>query len=615
MTVVPKKLIRSVLPLVCIALLGIARGGRAPAQQKTPARNAAQQPQVTFNRDIAPIFYRACVSCHRPGEAGPFPLLTYADAKSHARQIAAVAKSRFMPPWLPEEGALKFADELRLSEDEIVRIQAWVEQGAAEGISAGLPPMPKFVEGWQLGKPDVIVKATKPYALPASGSDNYWNFVFRTPVDRTRWLKAMEIRPGDKRLVHHANVLVDRQQNGRRMESEPGAGFAGMELTIESEAFDPDSHFLFWKPGSIPYIEPDGMALRLDKDTDLILNTHLQTSGKPETIQPTLGLYFTDKPATKHPILLQLENDRLLDIPAGEKHFVVTDDFTLPVDVDLLAIYPHAHYLGKDLQAIAKFPDGRSETLIHIPDWNLNWQAVYRYAQPVKLPKGTAISMKFVYDNSDGNVRNPNDPPQRVVAGNRAVDEMAHLWVQVLPEDPAQAKRDPRAEILEAMAWHNLQKNPEDFEAHYNLAALLMGAGESAEAIAHFAAANRIRPNEPTVNNAFGAALLAAGRTEESISHLTAALNARPDYFDARYNLGNALASLGDFRGALAQFQAAVRINPEDANAEANLGSAFAEIGDIKQARLHYQRALQLNPNHELAKENLLQLSGNPSPR
>jgi len=609
MTVVLQKFLRSVLPLVCIAILGIALGGRTPAQQKTAAQSLAQQPQVTFNHDIAPILYRTCAQCHRPGEAGPFPLLTFTDAKSHARQIAAVAKSRFMPPWLPEKGILKFSDDLRLTEDEIARIQAWVEQGVAEGNPQDLPPMPKFVEGWQLGKPDVIVKATKPYALPPSGSDNYWNFVFRSPADRTRWLKAMEIRPGDKRLVHHANVLVDRQQNARRLEAEPGAGFAGMELTIESEVFDPDSHFLFWKPGSIPYVEPDGMALRLDKDTDLILNTHLQPSGKPETIQPTLGLYFTDKPATKHPILLQLENDRLLDIPPGEKHFVVTDNFTLPVDVDLLAIYPHAHYLGKDLQAIATFPDSRSETLIHIPDWNLNWQAVYRYAQPVQLPKGTTISMKFVYDNSGDNVRNPNDPPQRVVAGNRAIDEMAHLWLQVLPEDPANAKTDPRAEILEAMARHNLQKNSEDFEAHYNLAALLMGRGQIAEAMTHFAEANRIRPNEPTVNNAFGAALLAAGRTEESIPHLTAALNARPDYFDARYNLGNALASLGDFRGALAQFQAAVRINPEDANAEANLGSAFAEIGDIKQAKLHYQRALQLNPNHELAKENLQQLS------
>ncbi len=615
MTVVPQKVIRTFLPPACVVLLAIALGGRTPAQQKPTAQNAAQQSQVTFDRDIATILYRTCARCHRPGEAGAFPLLTYEDAKSHARQIAAVTKSRFMPPWLPEEGALKFADELRLSENEIARIQAWVEQGTPEGSTQDLPPIPKFVEGWQLGKPDVIAKATKPYALPASGSDNYWNFVFRAPVDRTRWLKAMEIRPGDKRLVHHANVLVDRQQNGRRLELESGAGFPGMELTIESEVFDPDSHFLFWKPGSIPYVEPDGMALRLDKDTDLILNTHLQPSGKPETIQPTLGLYFTDKPATLFPILLQLENDRLLDIPPGEKHFVVTDEFTLPVDVDLLAIYPHAHYLGRDLQAIAKFPDGRSETLIHIPDWNLNWQAVYRYAQPLKLPKGTAISVKFVYDNSGDNVRNPNDPPQRVVAGNRATDEMAHLWLQVLPENSALSKRDPRAEILEAMARHNLQKNPEDFEAHYNLAALLMGRGELTEAILQFTEANRIRPNEPAVNNAFGAALLAAGRTEESVPHLTAALNARPDYFDARYNLGNALASLGDFRGALAQFQSAVRINPEDANAEASLGSAFAEIGDLKQARLHYQRALQLNPNHELAKENLQQLGREPSPR
>src|SRR6266481_1534536 len=615
MTVGPEKLIRAILTIACFVPLVLVLGSRTKAKQETPPQLAATPLPITFNRDIAPILFRTCARCHRPGEAGPFSLLTCADAKSHARQIAAVTKRRFMPPWLPEQGELKFADELRLSDTEIARIQAWVEQGTPEGNSSDLPPMPKFVEGWQLGKPDVVLKATKSYALPASGSDNYWNFVFRAPVDRTRWLKAMEIRPGDKRLVHHANVLVDRQQNGRRQEQEHGAGFGGMELTIESEVFDPDSHFLFWKPGSIPYVEPDGMALRLDKDTDLILNTHLQPSGKPETLRPTLGLYFSDKPATKHPILLQLENDRLLDIPPGEKHFAVTDDLTLPVDVDLLAIYPHAHYLGKDLQAIAKFPDGRSATLIHIPDWNLNWQAVYRYAQPVRLPKGATISMKFVYDNSDDNVRNPNSPPQRVLAGNRAVDEMAHLWLQVLPENSASAKTDPRAEILEAMVRHNLQKNPEDFEAHYNLAALLMGRGEGAEAIAHFAEANRIRPNQPTVNNAFGAALLAAGRTEDSIPHLTAALNARPDYFDARYNLGNALASLGDFRGALAQFQAAVRINPEDANAEANLGSAFAEIGDIKQARLHYQRALQLNPNHELAKENLLQLSGNPSPR
>jgi Tfp pilus assembly protein PilF len=585
----------------------------SPASQPALTSPRTAGTQVTFNHDIAPILYKSCASCHRSGEAGPFPLLTYQDAKSHARQIAAVTRSRFMPPWLPEAGELKFADDLSLPENDINRIQAWVDQGAVEGAAAELPAKPKFVEGWQLGKPDVVVKATKPYAMNAGGSDNYWNFVFRTPVDRTRWLKAIEIRPGDKRLVHHANILVDREQNARHQEKEPGAGFAGMELTIESEVFDPDSHFLFWKPGSAPYVEPDGMALRLDKNTDLVLNTHLQPSGKPETLQPTLGLYFTSQSATKHPILLQLENDRMLDIPPGEKNFVITDEFTLPVDVDVLAIYPHAHYLGKDLRALATLPDGTSKTLIHISHWDLNWQAVFRYAQRVTLPKGTTIAMKFVYDNSEDNIRNPNSPPQRVVAGNRASDEMAHLWLQVLPHESADPEVDPRALIQEAMARHNLQKNPDDFEAHYNLAALLMGRTQFTEAMTHFAQANRIRPNQPTVNNALGAALLATGRVEEAVTPLTAALSARPDYFDAHYNLGNALAALGDFKGALAEFQAAVRIRPEDANAEANLGSALAETGNVKEAKLHFERALRLNPDNELARENLRQLNAGSS--
>jgi Flp pilus assembly protein TadD/mono/diheme cytochrome c family protein len=595
--------------IIISSLLGIA-GHTASLPRFT---SSAGQPGVTFNRDIAPILYHSCAQCHRPGEAGPFPLLTYEDAKSHARQIAAVTRSRFMPPWLPEPGEFEFADDLRLSAEQIARIQAWVEAGAPEGNISDLPPAPKFARDWQLGNPDVIVKATKPFSLPASGSDAYWNFVFRGPVDRTRWLKAIEIRPGDKRLVHHANVLVDREETARSQEKESGAGFGGMELTIESEAFDPDSHFLFWKPGSVPYVEPDGMALRLDRGTDLVLNTHLQPSGKPETLQPTLGLYFTDKPATLHPILLQIENDRALDIPPGEKNFVVTDEFTLPVDVEVLAIYPHAHYLGKDLQGLAKLPDGTSKTLIHISQWDLNWQAVFRYARPVKLPKGTAITMRFTYDNSEENLRNPNTPPKRVVAGDRASDEMAHLWLQVLPENSAGSTSDPRVVIQEAMARHNLQKNPQDFEAHYNLAALLMGRGEVGEAIDHFTQASRIRPEQATVNNALGAALLAAGRVNEAVPALTAALKARPDYFDAHYNLGNALAARGDFAGALVHFQSAVRINPEDANAEANLGSALAETGNLKEARLHFERALRINPNHELARENLQQLNSGPN--
>ena len=591
----------AVLAIAVVAAVSLRSHSAARPQKQTPASKG----QITFNRDVAPILFRYCAACHRPGEAGPFPLLTYKDAKSHVRQIVVVTKSQFMPPWLPEPGELKFADELRLSNAQIALIEKWVEEGEVEGTPSDLPPKPEFVEGWQIGKPDLVIKAEKPYLLPAGGTDQYWNFIFRTPVNQTRWLKAMEIRPGDKRVVHHANVLVDRTQSARSQETSPGMGFGGMEIKIESEAFDPDSHFLFWKPGTVPYTEPEGMALRLDASTDLVLNIHLQPSGKPEWIQPSLGLYFTDRPATLFPMLLQLENDRKLDIPPGDKNFTVTDEFTLPEDVRVLAIYPHAHYLGRDIQALARLPDGTKRSLIHIPNWNLNWQAVYRYATPVELPAGTVISMRYSYDNSDENALNPNDPPKRVTGGNRSSDEMAHLWLQVLPRAVPGETNDPRRVLQEAWARHNVEKNPADFEAHYNLAAMLQARGELVEAMRQYELALRIRPEDATVSNAFAAANIAAGRPDAAVKYLAAALRARPDYFDAHYNMGTALALLGNFAGAVEHFRAAVQINPQDANAEANLGGALAETGNWKEARIHLERALALDPQNELARENL----------
>jgi Tfp pilus assembly protein PilF len=549
--------------------------------------------------------YRSCTTCHRPEEAAPFSLLTYADAKKHARQIADVTRDKSMPPWLPEPQALKFADEMRLTDNEIDLIQRWVEQGAEEGKPADLPAPPTFVQGWRLGTPDVVLQAEKPFVLPPQGTDTYWNFIFRVPITETKWVSAVEIHPGDKRYIHHANLLIDRDESSRSREAVPGAGFGGMEIRIESQVFEPDSHLLFWKPGTVPSVEPDGMALRLDKGTDLILNTHMQPSGKTEIIQPSIGLYFTSHPATKFPMLLQLEDDTELDIPAGQRDFPVTDDFILPVDVNLLAIYPHAHYLGKDIEAWATLPDGSREELIHIPHWNLNWQAVYRYAEPVLLPKGTAVSMRYIYDNSVDNPLNPNHPPTRVKSGNRSSDEMCHLWLQVLPVNFDFAQGDPRMVLEEALAAHDVKNDPANFEAHYNLAAMLQGRGRLENAIKEYEAALRLRPNDAVANNALGAALLANGQPRPAADALSDALASRPDYFDAHYNLGNALAQLGDMEGAAQQFRMALQKQPNDANAEANLGSALAELGRYAEAESHYKRALEIDPNQSLARENL----------
>ena len=600
-----KGLRKSALLLSTLVALLLAVGSTRAGHGKPRPPAALPATQVTFDRDIAPIVYKYCAPCHRPGEAGPFPLLTYKDTALFARQIAVITERRIMPPWLPEPGELKFAGELRLSDEHIALFKKWAEEGAPEGNAGDLPPAPKFTPGWQLGKPDLVLHAKKPYALAASGTDNYWNFIFPTDFPTTRWVKAIEIRPGEKRVVHHANILLDREQSSRSQEKHPGDGFPGMELRIESETFDPDSHIFFWKPGSVPHVEPEDMALRLEPGSDLILNTHLQPSGKPESIQPSIGLYFTDTPATKFPVLLELQNDKALDIPPGASDFEVTDELTMPVDVDLLAIYPHAHYLGKDLLATAQLPDGSRHTLIHIPKWDLNWQAVFYYAEQVFLPKGTTVQMRYIYDNSTANTANPFRPPQRIRGGNRTTDEMAHLWLQVLPRGDAAEASDARRVLQEAIARHDVTRDPADFGAQYNLGAMLQARGATREALEHYDAAVALQPADPIANNALGGALLALGRASEAISPLLMAVKGKPNYFDANYNLGNAYASVGDFDQAIEHFQEDAKLKPEDSMAEANLGAALAEKGEFEQAKTHFERALKLDPQNPIAHDDL----------
>lgn len=604
--------------------------------------SAFAESPVTYYKDVAPITNANCASCHRPGQAGPFSLLTFEDAKRRASQIAAVTRSRYMPPWLPEPGYGKFGDEHRLSDAQIKTLSDWVRAGAPAGDPADAPPTPKFSAGWQLGEPDLVVTAPKPFVMRADGPDQFWNFVLAVPVDSTRFVRAVEIRPGNARIVHHANLLIDRARSSRRREKAPGLGFEGMDLQIESETFDPDSHFLFWKPGSAPEMESSGMAWRLDPGTDLVLNVHLQTTGKPESVQPSVGLYFTSEPQTKFPMLIQLENDGALDIPPGAKDFVVEDQLRLPCDVDVLGVYPHAHYLGTLLEAWAVLPDGHREWLIRIPDWDLNWQAVYRYAAPVFLPRNSVIHMKYRYDNSDGNPRNPSHPPKRVKGGNQATDEMGHLWLQVLPHGGAA----DRPVLQEALMRRRLEKYPADFSAHFNLGALLLSAGKPSEAVLFFQDALRAEPSQPAALNALGSALMAQGKETEARPYFERCLQAEPGYSMARYNLANSLADAGrfeeavqDFRRAAAempndkvvlehysaaldalaesqvaggQFESAaitlkeaLRLQPRDSALHNRRGAILLRMGRRDEARGEFESALSLDPGNEEARRNL----------
>ena len=372
-----------------------------------------------------------------------------------------------------------------------------------------------------------------------------------------------------------------------------------MDLVIASNTFDPDSHFLFWKPGGTSRVEPDGMAWRLDPGNDLVMNVHLQPTGKPEGVRPSVGLYFTDQPQTKYPMLIQLEQDGALRIPPGVRDFAVSDDFRLPLDVDLLAIYPHAHSLGHLLEGYATLPDGSHRTLIRISDWDPNWQAVYPYRAPVFLPKGTIVSMRFHYDNSSGNPRNPNSPPKEVVGGNQSIDEMAHLWLQVLPR----GEGDQRMVLQEAIMRRRLEKYPADFSAYFNLGALLLSRKEIPAAIGYLRNALRSQPGQPAALNTLGVALEADHRFDEAAEQFREAVRVQPDFTDARYNLAKALAAQGKLEEAAGNYRAVLSVVPDDAAAREHLVAVLTTLGEdafagarLEAAGGYYRELVDLQP-------------------
>src|SRR6185437_11697971 len=495
--------------------------------------------------------------------AGGFSLLTYADARKRSRLIEQVTRTRYMPPWLPQPGFGEFADENRLTAQQIATIREWVGAGAPEGNPADSPRPPAFTPGWQLGKPDLVLTVPKPFSVPADGPDLFWNFVISPSIAKTRFVRSVEVRPGNAASVHHANLLVDRSRSARRQEKSPGSGFPGMDLNIETPVFDPDSHFLFWKPGGRPWVEPPGMSWRLEPKSDLVLNVHFHPTGKPELVQPSVGLYFTDEQPTKSPMLLQIERDSTIDIPPGARDFVVSEDFRAPVDVTVIAVYPHAHYLGTLLEGYATLPDGSRRWLVRIPRWDLNWQAVYHYRKPVALPRGTVISMRFHYDNSAQNPRNPNIPPRRVRAGNQSTDEMGHLWLQVLT--------DRRDTLEEALMRRRLENDPSNAAAHFSLGSLLLGGKEYSNAIPHLEDALRINPDQPLALNNLGAALEGEGRLADAAGRFEQALRLDPGYSSARFNLANALAAEGKWKEAEAGYRQILSLHPSDSEAREQL--------------------------------------------
>lgn len=559
----------------------------------------------TLVRDVAPVLYKHCVTCHRPGGSGPFSFLDEAVVRKRSQLIAEVVASGEMPPWLPAEGEIKLALARRLSAADREVLQVWAAAGAPRGEGA-MPEAPVFHDGWHLGPPDLVVTSAVPYVVPADGPDVFRNLVIPIPVDRPRWVRAVELRPGSPRVVHHAILKVDRSGSARALAAADRApGFGGMDM---GGARSPAGHFIGWTPGKDTDPGDPDTAWELMPGDDVVLQLHCPPSGRPEWLRPEIGFYFSDRAPKRSPYGILLSSADI-HLPAGSTNVVVRDEYVLPVAVALHGLYPHAHFLGDDLKALAHLPDGSRRTLLHIPDWDFNWQDDYRLAEPLPLPAGTRLEMVFGYDNSDANPQNPNRPPEAVTFGPDSTDEMAALLIQVVVD----SKADHRA-LQDAMLRRRLVKDPLDWSAWNSLGELVVQQDE-ARAERCFRRALEIREAYATPHYHLGLIEQKRGRSGVAMTHFRRAVELRPDYASALGNLGALEFSAGQADAAIGHFRAALAVNPRLAVVHSNLGSALCARGEYDEGIGHLKACLDLLPAYLQAHVNLVlafQKAGRP---
>ena len=421
--------------LALVAALSLVEARQRTARQKSPA---PVHNSPTFSNEVVRIFQRHCQSCHHPGDIAPFSLMTHADAAPYATAIKLMTKMRLMPPWKATEGCAEFHDARVLTDEEIDTIGKWVDAGAPEGDPAQLPAPLAFDGGWSLGQPDAVLKNPEPYTPPAVG-DMYRCFTLPETSTSDRWVSAIDIRPGDRQSVHHVIAFID--YNGASValdaqDPEPGYQCFG------DPGFTTVGSLGGWAPGIRAVQLPEDIAYRLPANARVVLQVHYHPHhGAPQPDATEIALYYADRQPRQEMRILPLINQDFL-LRAGESNERVTAEFTAPpppffTGAKLWMIAPHMHLLGREMKVEATFPSGQTSCLINIDDWDFNWQSIYRYKTPIDITPGTHLKLTAIYDNSSGNVRNPNYPPKDVRWGEATTDEMciAFLFLTLDAED------------------------------------------------------------------------------------------------------------------------------------------------------------------------------------
>jgi hypothetical protein len=421
--------------LASILLLGaamVAASGRSPEQ-------AAAKPAVpTFTKDVAPILYKNCTGCHRPGEIGPMSLLTYEDARPRAKDIRDKVADGVMPPWHADKTHGRFSNDRSLSDTDRSTLLRWANNGAPQGDPKDLPPQPSYTEGWALGQPDVVMQIPVDYKVPADGFVEYEYFEIPSNFTEDKWVQGIEVRPGARAVVHHVIVTArpaqpERRPGGFRFaqgmdipKGQTGSGEVDTKHGKGQSLFPPPQRLGVFIGGFAPgtsasKFEP-GSAVLIRAGATIVLQMHYTTNGKEAIDRTKIGFFFAKEPPQRELRLGTLVNGQL-KIPAGEKDYSIGADMTTLTDVTLRSLLPHTHLRGRSWEYSAIYPDGRSEVILSVPKYDFNWQTDYVFAEPLKLPKGTRIHAVAHYDNSAANKSNP-DPTVDVAWGDQTWEEM-----------------------------------------------------------------------------------------------------------------------------------------------------------------------------------------------
>ncbi len=404
----------------------------------------------TYAHDVAPILRAKCENCHRPGEVAPFSLQTYTQASARATYIKRYTQNLQMPPWKPAPGYDEFQDAANrtLTDKERATLASWADAGAPLGNPKQIPPPPHFTQGWQLGEPDVILMPDRDYHLAADGDDVYRNFVIKTNFPEDRYVSAIEIRAGNRAVVHHVINFIDGYGASLKLDGKDKDGQPGY-TSFGGPGFIPTGGLGGWAPGNDPHFLPEGVGTLLPKGAVVVMQVHYHKDGKPETDRTRIGLHFARGPIDK-----QIHSELLLNfffrIPPGNPHYEVKAEMPIRDNVHVLAVTPHMHLLGREMKLWATLPDGTEKPLVWIKDWDFNWQATYFLKTPLPLPAGSKVHLLAYYDNSDKNLRNPNHAhPREVTWGEQTTDEMCVGFV-ALTKDKEHLAHNPAGTASQA---------------------------------------------------------------------------------------------------------------------------------------------------------------------